>query len=225
MLLLHKMASINKTQKNTKVVIEPTPSLHDILQKLPEEPEGEIDAELQAKIKREIERKNESGVAFTDRLKKRKDFENPYYLSLIVELKSIYEWGSNYPKSKFDPNCDAEFFKNKFSFAPPTISRSLSSSRTSRVPRSGPSSQRRPLLKRNSSVTAVTTSTGTSSKKTGKKRKWDNAAAPVASSSAASASSASSASTAASLNDMKAMIAKAAAKRIEASLVKKKKLA
>ena len=39
----------NDTQdaKSTKVVIEPTPSLHDILQKLPEEPEGEIDAELQ----------------------------------------------------------------------------------------------------------------------------------------------------------------------------------
>lgn len=39
----------NDTQdaKSTKVVTEPTPSLHDILQKLPEEPEGEIDAELQ----------------------------------------------------------------------------------------------------------------------------------------------------------------------------------
>ena len=39
----------NDTQdpKNTKADIERTPSLHAILQKLPEEPEGEVDAELQ----------------------------------------------------------------------------------------------------------------------------------------------------------------------------------
>ena len=100
-------------------------------------------------IKREIERKNKSGIPFTLRLQKRyivvsgastefqccsfwfppspassrlslcfrKDFGNPYHLSLIVDLKNIDEWGSNYPKGKFDPHCDAEYFVNKLSFA------------------------------------------------------------------------------------------------------------
>ena len=102
-----------------------------------------------ATIKREIERKNKSGIPFTLRLQRRytahfgvnpgldcrlfsflppkaasrlsphfrKDFGNPYHLSLIVDLKNIHEWGSNYPKSKFDPRCDAEYYANKLSFA------------------------------------------------------------------------------------------------------------
>ncbi|KAK9711448.1 SAP30-binding protein, variant 2 [Basidiobolus ranarum] len=69
---------------------------------IPGEPEDECDPDLQAKIAKWIELKNQ-GISFNDRLSKNKAFRNPNIYDKFVQFIELDETGSNFPSDIYDP--------------------------------------------------------------------------------------------------------------------------
>ncbi|ORX89866.1 HCNGP-domain-containing protein [Basidiobolus meristosporus CBS 931.73] len=69
---------------------------------IPEEPSGECDPDLQAKIAKWTELKNQ-GISFNDRLSKNKAFRNPNIYDKFVQFIELDETGSNFPTDIYDP--------------------------------------------------------------------------------------------------------------------------
>ncbi len=71
--------------------------------KLPPEPEGRCSRSLQQKIARMLERKHIGNLSLNEHVQKKKDFRNPSIYEKLVGYCSIDEYGTNYPRSLFNP--------------------------------------------------------------------------------------------------------------------------
>ncbi|KAJ9076435.1 SAP30-binding protein [Entomophthora muscae] len=70
---------------------------------LPPEPETEINPELQAKVAG-LQAILERGIQFNQRLRANQSFRNPHIYDKLVEFLDLDEFGTNFPKSWYDPS-------------------------------------------------------------------------------------------------------------------------
>lgn len=63
---------------------------------IPPEPEGKCDESLQAKIKKDINDYENYPITFTENMRRKKQFANPYILEQIIGHYNIDQYGSNF---------------------------------------------------------------------------------------------------------------------------------
>nr|XP_033798022.1 SAP30-binding protein-like [Geotrypetes seraphini] len=72
--------------------------------KIPPEPPGRCSSHLQSKIQKLHERKLKEGMNMNFIIQRKKEFQNPSIYKKLIQLCSIDELGTNYPKDIFDPH-------------------------------------------------------------------------------------------------------------------------
>jgi hypothetical protein len=70
---------------------------------IPPEPQGECDADVEARIAHFLSLR-ESGTRFNEHLQHSKAFRNPHIYEKLVEFVELDEYSSNFPKDQFDPH-------------------------------------------------------------------------------------------------------------------------
>ncbi|NXB76309.1 S30BP protein, partial [Donacobius atricapilla] len=76
--------------------------------KIPPEPPGRCSNQLQDKIEKLYERKMKEGMDINYIIQKKREFHNPTIYEKLIQLCSIDEIGTNYPKDMFDPHSWSE---------------------------------------------------------------------------------------------------------------------
>ncbi|KAI0244871.1 SAP30-binding protein, partial [Massospora cicadina] len=70
---------------------------------LPPEPSTEVNSEVQAKVDG-LQAMLEHGIQFNQRLQVNQSFRNPHIYDKLVEYLDLFEFGSNFPRSWYNPS-------------------------------------------------------------------------------------------------------------------------
>lgn len=77
---------------------------------LPPEPEADVDPAVQAKVGG-LQAMLERGIQFNERLQANQSFRNPHIYDRLVEFLDLDEFGTNFPKTWYDPSAFPSYIR------------------------------------------------------------------------------------------------------------------
>lgn len=83
----------SKSQSNDEIFGEITIISGSLI---PPEPEGKCDATVEAKVRKDISDYENYPITFTENMRRKKQFANPYILEQIIGHYNIDQYGSNF---------------------------------------------------------------------------------------------------------------------------------